>query len=344
MNYVEQGRILWCVLRLTLLIPVGSLLEAPVSLPKADREQKGEVTASTLNTLPCERPGWFPTDFALKDHTVFSYDTKYYIASIYLSSDGYEDRFAYAASPDLCQWQDLGGILPERLPGEWDEYRVWAPFVYEEAGTYYMFYTGVTQSFAQSIMLATSTDPSDPDSWERQGMVFQPSHPGSVWPGFDAWSDCRDPTVVRVGERYYLYYTGLDEDGGIVGLATAPAISGPWTDWGAVTTRSGSMLESSTLVTYDDMYYLIYHSAGASGLGAVYRYGPTPAGPWGEVHPLYPGWAHEVWLGLDARFYTSFLTDLSITIRPLTWEAIYDPPRPFIGERIHRLFLPLLVH
>jgi hypothetical protein len=290
--------------------------------------------------LAGECPGWFPDDFGLKDHTVFEYDGLYYIASIYLGSDGYEDRFAYAASSDLCHWQVMDGILQTRPAGDWDEFRIWAPFVYEENGVYYLYYTGVTESIAQSIMLATSTNPADPDSWVRQGVMFQPDHPGSVWEGFDKWSDCRDPTVFKIGALYHMYYTGLDVDGGIVGLATAPTPAGPWTDQGAVMTKSEVMLESPTLAFFDGMYYLFYHQSSQVASRPVYHYGQTPSGPWSEAFPLFPGWAHEVWMGQDAHWYTSFLTDYSITIRPLTWNDYYQPPRPFIGAEIHRFFLP----
>lgn len=311
------------------------LLLLLVAEPGAARGQSPEAP-------PCDRPGWFPTGLGLKDHTVFQHNGAYYLAAIYLGSDGYEDRFAYATSPDLCQWQDLGGILAERQPGAWDEFRIWAPHVYQEGGVYYLYYTGVTQAFAQSIMLATSTDPADPGSWQRQGVVFQPDHPGSVWGGFDAWSDCRDPTVVRIDDVYYLYYTGLDVDGGIVGLATAPAPTGPWSDWGAVLTQPGAMLESATLTPYGELFYLFYHQTVAGDLGAAYCYGPTPAGPWTGPLPFRPGWAHEVWTGQGGDWFTSFLTDLTVSIRPLTWDELYTPPRPFIGAEVHRVWLPLL--
>lgn len=293
---------------------------------------------------PCPNPGWFPSEFGLKDHTVFLHDGVYYLASIYLGSDGIEDRFAYATSPDLCQWQDLGGILQIRPPAAWDGFRIWAPYVYEENDVYYMFYTGVTEAIAQSIMLATSTDPGNPGSWRRQGVVFQPNHPGMVWGGFDTWSDCRDPTVIRAGGLYYLYYTGLDTDGGIVGVATAPALTGPWSDLGAILAEPDSMLESATVAAYGGGFYLFYNHTGPSRVGEVYRYGPAPIGPWTERRPFRPGWAHEVWLGLEGDWYTSFLTDYTVSIRPLTWDDAYTPPRPFIGTEVHRAFLPLVLH
>ena len=293
------------------------------------------------SSAPCEKPGWFPDGFGLKDHTVFWHDGLYYIASTYLAEQKYEQRFAYASSQDFCHWTDLGPILTERPAGAWDEFRVWAPYAYVEDGVYYLYYTGVTQAYAQSIMLATSTDPSRPGSWQRQGMVFQPAHPDAVWAGFDAWSDCRDPTVVRAGDRYYLYYTGLDQSGGIIGVATASSPIGPWTDWGAMLTLPRAMPESPTIAVYGGLYYLFYHSVGSEGRGELYHYGPSPQGPWSAADYIRPGWAHEIWMAQDGDHYTSYLTGYAVNIRRLTWDDHYSPPHPFIGAAVHRAFAPL---
>ncbi len=130
----------------------------------------------------CQQPGWFPTAFGLKDHSVFWYDGFYYLISIYVES---QDRFVYGRSPDLCTWEELGFVLTPRPPGSWEDMAIWAPFVHQELGVYYMYYTGVKRVAnwvgPQSIMLATSTNPADPNSWQPQGMIFQPNHPGMVW-------------------------------------------------------------------------------------------------------------------------------------------------------------------
>ena len=84
----------------------------------------------------CENPGWFPTEFGLKDHSIFWYDGYYYIVSIFLPP---EDRFAYARSDNFCDWEVLSPILTERIPGAWDEMSIWAPFVFEEDGNYFHY-------------------------------------------------------------------------------------------------------------------------------------------------------------------------------------------------------------
>jgi hypothetical protein len=334
---IRRRTIFFSVLILTTVASLlGPEVDAPASLLATSR-------AAPETAPPCDRPGWFPEDFGLKDHTVFWHAGLYYIAAIYLAEEGREEQFAYGSSPDLCQWTDLGGILHERPAGEWDEFRIWAPYVFYEAGVYYLYYTGVTQAFAQSIMLATTANPADPGSWQRQGVVFQPSHEGSVWGGFDTWSDCRDPAVFKIGGLYHMYYTGLDLGGGIVGLATALGPAGPWTDWGPILTIPGAMPESPTLTHHAGLYYLFTTNSGGSMSGGVYHYGPTPAGPWSQAYQFRPGWAHELWTGQDGQDYASFLNSYAVNIRPLTWNEYHDPPRPFVGDTIHRLHVPLIL-
>jgi beta-xylosidase len=297
---------------------------------------RAQVAHAETEIPPCEQPGWFPEDFGVKDHTVFWYDGYYYIAANYITG---ERQFAYARSPDLCNWEVMESILNERLAGTWDEMAIWSPYVFVEAGVYYLYFTGVTQEFTQSILLATSRDPADPHSWVVEDMVFQPNHPGSIWDE-TGWADCRDPMLMKQGEIYYLYYTGVDEQGGIVGVATAPSPTGKWTDWGnVIPPKPGYIPESPTIFYHDHFFYLFYHY---SYQPETYRIGASPAGPWLAEEGFAPGWAHEVWAGQDNATYTSYLTDYSITISPLSWNLYYYPPHPFIGTEIYRSILPVL--
>lgn len=291
----------------------------------------------------CDDLGWFPEEFGLKDHSVFIYDGYYYIVSI---NYPIEEYFAYARSTDLCHWEDLSPVLSKGT-GVWDDLAIWAPQVLVDNEIYYMFYTGIKGSYpnlTQSIMLATTTDPSDPSSWIVEGMVFQPDHPDMLWSD-GSWADCRDPMVFKVEENYYMYYTGRDIDGGIVGIATARFPEGPWRDYGSIMTVDGpGMTESPTIWQAHGGYYLFYNLASTSlPNGEMYRFGPTPAGPWGKELPFTPGWAHEIWTGMDEQTYTSYLIDYSVTIQPLSWNTQFIPPHPSIGQEIENLFLPMVV-
>jgi beta-xylosidase len=293
----------------------------------------------------CETLGWFPEDFGLKDHSVFTYNGYYYIVSINVPVEEY---FAYARSSDLCHWEDLSPVLSNGV-GEWDTVAIWAPDVFLHDGTYYMYYTGVKGSYpnlTQSILLATTTNPADPDSWETKlDFVFQPDHHDMVWED-SSWADCRDPMVERVGDTFYMYYTGKDSTGGIVGLATAESPSGPWMDTGSILSiDQGEMAESPIVWEANGGFYLFYNRLSNSRpQGEVYHFGPSPMGPWNDATLIHPGWAHEIWLGMDGRTYTSYLTDYSISIQPLIFNHIFQPPRPLIGDQINEFFLPIIIN
>ncbi len=289
----------------------------------------------------CTPMGWFPVDFGLKDHTVFTFDGRYYLASIDTRDN---THLAYGVSSDLCAWTALDPILSERPPFPWSESLVWAPDVIVENGRYYMFYTSVEDTFTQRIALATSDNPADPASWSVDtSFVLTPTHTGAVWEA-GTWADCRDPHVFRLDGLYYLLYTANDTNGTIIGMATADALSGPWQDFGSILTLESGVPESPTMLQANGGFYLIYNRAGdGAASGEKYRFGPAPGGPWGEEGSLFPGWAHEVWVGLDGRTYASYLTDYTVTIAPLIWNTRYRPPRPFLGWRISEAFLPLVV-
>jgi hypothetical protein len=299
-------------------------------------EQPFSIRANAYNTN-CDRLGWFPKSFGLKDHSVFRFDGFYYLVSIKTPD---EKGFAYGRSSDLCTWEDLGTIIGERTRGEWDEAFVWAPFVWEENGIFYMVYTGVSRKYTQSIMLAVSDNPADPDSWTRLGMIFQPYHLGTSWKA-GRWADCRDATVLKVGDNYYMYYTGRDSTGPIIGLAVSISPSGPWYDWGKILTlpQQDAMAESPIVFKHAGAYYLIYNN---TDHGEEYRIGSSVTGPWSEAFSLDPCWANEIWPGEDGLEYTSYLQGYTVVIDRVLWDDFYRPPRLFVGTRTHRFFMPNL--
>ncbi|MEJ2211293.1 MAG: hypothetical protein P8129_19945 [Anaerolineae bacterium] len=351
----HAGRSGWIVVALLLALGLVFTSWGASSGPgwAAAAEEGG--TGMTL----CPQPGWSP-DYRVKEGHVFLHDGLYYYVSTYLGQGSpddpdYEKQFAYASSPNLCVWTDLGPILPvnaRNRPDQWDNWRIWTPSVFQEGGTYYMFYTGVREqtyppvmSMVQSIMLATSTDPANPSSWLRRGMVFQPSHAGSRWPGCTDWCDCRDPYVFKEGDAYYMYYTAYDEVGGIIGLATATSLYGPWSDLGPIHVVDISMAENATLVEHNDLDYLFFNHSSPPGLGEVYVVGETSRGAWSEPVLFRPGWAHEFFVGYDGQAYVAYLTHYLLEIRRLQWDDSVSPPRPWIEEgQVYTLWLPLARH
>jgi predicted GH43/DUF377 family glycosyl hydrolase len=307
----------------------------------------GPTPRTPLASIPpapdCLSPGWFPSEFGLKDHTVFWHNGFYYLIATYVPPNDpsplAQDYFVYARSSDLCSWEQLPSLLTERVPGAWDEAAVWAPHVYEEDGVFYLYYTGVTQDWTQSILLATSSEPSDPASWQKTGTVFQPDHPGSAWEAGTP-ADCRDPYLMKHDGQYHLYYTGLDTGGGVVGVATADTPAGPWTDMGSVVSPAdGKYLESPVVLEYKQHFYLFYN---LPNTGEFYRTGSNLAGFWSQAAPLFPGWAHEIWQTPDGEWMISYLTDYSVTIARLIWTEYNNMPLPTIEGTGTRIYLPLV--
>lgn len=290
----------------------------------------------------------------LKDHTLFRHDEYYYLASINipLPEDQHEATkersFAYARSRDLCKWQVLDPILGVGEPGEPDEFRIWAPHVYVEDGTYYMYYTGVNRAYAQTTMLAVSTDPADPGSWERRGSVFTPTHNAVMYPGEHAWSDNRDPMVLRDGNRYYMYYTAHDGRQGVIGVAIADTPAGVWRDAGPMYAGEPGMgmLESPFVVAHDGYFHLYFNvSGGDPALRGQWRLVSfTPYGPWERPQQQGIGWAYDFLRRDDGTWLASYVygNGYGVAFSPIAWDTTTRPATPDLA-RVARVYLPLVV-
>jgi hypothetical protein len=77
---------------------------------------------------------------------------------------------------------------------------LWAPYVLEHEGTYYMFYCAGGESERFAMRLATSTDLY---SWTRVREAL-----------FEDGYDARDPFVTRIGAQWVMYYTATSEPAG----------------------------------------------------------------------------------------------------------------------------------
>lgn len=320
------ARCMWCVGVVIVLLAWTGGRAAPVQLPT------------------CQEP-WRLPNTKLKDHALFVYDRELYVVATRIllpNSDGRgETTFAYGRRGADCRWENLGTALTPGPSGAADEAYLWAPHVVEAEGVWYMWYTGVNRNIAQSIMLATTPTPNDPTSWVKQGVVFRPAHPGMVYPGPMAWSDARDPQVFDYNGQYYLLYTGLDANGGIVGVATSASVRGPWRDLGAMLTTALPVVpESPFVVQRGADWYLFYNAADGTAHQMV-RWGPSPFGPWQAAQPLPFGWAYDFARTADNDLLASYLlgNGEAIGVAPVRWDDAATPPTPLVG---FRAWLPLV--
>lgn len=250
----------------------------------------------------------------LQDFCIFRHAGQTYVAA--MKKDLCREGIIVARSSDLKDWQVLGDAVSTRT--EEDRSMVWAPHVVEDSGVYYMFYTGVTTpakgQWCQRILVATTADPSKPANWQRNNEVrfvvdgkeqswFRPDHPGAVWSA-SAWADCRDPMVLRHGDIWHMFYSGTDKDGGIMGVATAPSLTGPWQDRGAALKVGAGIPESCfVLQAPDGSFVMTFNHAGVGGSKSARSKSLLPkegAPPFSDIRLLSDttgapllGWAHE---------------------------------------------------
>lgn len=294
----------------------------------------GAETLADTNQWKPQRNG---KDLRLQDFCIFKYQGDTFIAS--MMKDFCNEGIALARSKDLSRWELLGTALKTR--GAEDRSMVWAPHVVESKGTWFIFYTGVTTPAAgqwcQRVLVASSTVPDDPNSWQRltnrQFIVsgkpesfFRPSHKGSIWSD-RAWADCRDPMVLQKNGTWHLFYSGTDDGAGICGVATAPSILGPWTDRGAVLKVPTASIPESCFVLEDPDggYVLVFNHAGPKGNGIKLAHSrsllPIDGKPpfdnievlQDSASPGLKGWAHEFLPLRDDTLLSAYLTGYFVT-------------------------------
>ncbi|MFI9508281.1 glycosyl hydrolase family 32 [Nocardia sp. NPDC052566] len=105
----------------------------------------------------------------------------------------HEIEFAHATATDLHgPWRKRAAVLT--VDEEYGETHLWAPFVITSGGRHFMFYAGGGADRTRAaINLATSKDLWH---WTR--------HPRG--PLFRDGYDARDPMVLRIGEKWVMYY------------------------------------------------------------------------------------------------------------------------------------------
>jgi predicted GH43/DUF377 family glycosyl hydrolase len=169
----------------------------------------------------------------------------------------------HVSSRDLINW-DVHEPALFIDPGGWDGRAIWAPYLLEHEGIYYVFYTGLDKDLAQGIGVATSTDlaifrrhPANPVFVPR-GLDWCLWTPGSL-------SHCRDPHVLRIAEKFYLYYTALCKTGEVCVAAAESCDLLNWSDVGPVAKlmphnldTSPICLESSLVLPWGNGYILSY--------------------------------------------------------------------------------------
>lgn len=175
-----------------------------------------------------------------------------------------EKFFAHATAPELTgPWTRQPAIL--HFAPKLGETLVWAPYVFEHDGVYWMFYCAGGATHEQyRIHLATSSDLFE---WKRH-----PDNPMIV-DGYDA----RDPMVMRYQDQWILYYTATSDPTG--GHHTVMAvISTDLIHWSNKKTvfldpaigKEGGPTESPFVVAHKGKYFLFVCTNRGYNQTAVY--------------------------------------------------------------------------
>jgi len=212
-----------------------------------------------------------------------------------------EDNFAHATARRLLQ--AMWHREPFALSACWEPWRethLWAPHVIFHKGLYYMYYcAGGSDHRAYRIHLAVSRDLF---TWRRH-----PKNP-MVVDGYDA----RDPFVLRVGDKWVMYYTATSKpEGGnhIVACVTSDDLV-TWSGRKVVFTDPskgtyGGPTESPFVLRRGGFYYLFIGPRGGYDGTDVFR--STNPFFWSLSDKVghIPAHAAEIVRDTDGKWYVS---------------------------------------
>jgi len=160
-------------------------------------------------------------------------DTYYLVYDVSVISLGAQVVAYATASAPTGPYTKGQYILDLGASGEWDDLRVTEPYVFKEGDTYYLYYMGDhgCSGCKEQIGLATTSASlfplgSEPGGvWTKHGMVLPNGSGPTDWDrGLTA-----DPSVIKVGDTYYMRYTGSYANAHWqLGTAWADNPFGPW--------------------------------------------------------------------------------------------------------------------
>ncbi len=272
--------------------------------------------------------------------------------NINLTAAQTEKDFGHAVSTDLFHWDQRPIPFAVNTSG-WDNDHVWAPWIVEQDGLYWMLYTGVTlnatYNATQRMGLAVSEDL---ETWVRVNRpVFAATTvPWAWWKPRSAEPAFRDPFVMRDPANptgWLMYYTATpasDTASTLIGVARSNGDLDAWEDvkplW--ITHRSytfNQLTESPHVFEHDGLYYLFITTNSGQPLSFYTSTDPTadPAG-WtyrGRLRNML-GYDTSFWFASEAmkdgtRQLFSFVSGDRIEIREVVWTgpwqfALVQPP------------------
>ena len=120
---------------------------------------------------------------------------------------GSEVSFGHAVSADLRTWQTADDVLSIDPASRHEPHHLFAPYVCEKDGTYFLFYAGINQTLKIESMCLACSD--DLFHWRKHAFnpVFRPSRNWAEYaPNSGVWGCCRDAHVMAHADYGYILY------------------------------------------------------------------------------------------------------------------------------------------
>lgn len=192
------------------------------------------------------------------------------------------------------------------------------------AGTYYLLYTTIVGGLAK-LGLASASSPEGP--WSEYGVILSCST-GTNW---ETSNHTNGGHIIESGGTYYLFYC-CDSAGGSIGVATAPAVTGPYTKYATALVTPGAtgqwdslrVQEPSVTIAPDGTWVMAYMAEdNAFAQSTTEKVGiATAAGPYGPwtkaaTNPV-------IGFGDTDAFDRGGAADPSIFYENGTWWCLYS--------------------
>lgn len=207
--------------------------------------------------------GYAPRGYYLKDFSIIEVNGLFHLfhiagtPGVSCCLPGNEIWFGHATSRDFLDWKTMEPCFYIQ-PDAWDEGHVFAPYVLEKDGVFWMFYTGCAIDNTQRIGSATSEDL---QNWKRvaEKPIIRPEEFDWAFCPTENGSACRDPHVCKWDGEYSMYYTAVTKQGKACVARARSTDLKSWFDEGpAYVASTLAHCESSNVQALGDKFLLFF--------------------------------------------------------------------------------------
>jgi len=239
------------------------------------------ATLGPSSTIGISRSGSNPTfNFNSLAENMILVGSTYW--AVYQPGQEGDIALASSASPD-GPWTSQGTVIHVS--------KIYAPYLIEDGGTFYIFF-GDDKGVGGDGKMYYATASTVNGTYTIAGSPTAILSPGAT----GAWDDYRvgEPSILKSGSTFYMLYMGEKtafQTSERIGLATAPALTGPWTKDGGNPVLSPDtsgawddfIVADPDMFAYGGLLWMLYSSTPSGGgtpWGLGLAYATAPMGPW----------------------------------------------------------------